>query len=157
MLKKTIVYFFLTAFLFQAVVFNVFLYGFTILAKYDENHAQIQQIEFTLDQFAKLKLNQSEFTYNNNLYDVISSKTENGIIKLLCKVDAKEKDFLEKLIEGFKQSKTKKQISFSFLAELHKPFQVKTQALHSGNIKHFIVASCVLKNNNDKTTPPPRA
>lgn len=156
MLKKTIIFFFLTAFLFQAVVFNVFLYSFTILAKYDENHAKIQQIEFTVEQFAKLKLNQSEFTYNSNLYDVISYKTKKGTIKLLCKVDAKEKDFLEKLIEAFKQNKTKKQISFSFLAELHKPFSLKTQPTHSGNIKHLAVTSCILKNSNDKTTPPPR-
>jgi len=156
-LKKTGIYFFLTAFLFQAVVFNVFLYGFTILAKYDENHAKIEQLEFSPQQFAKLKLNQSEFTYNNNLYDVISSKTENGTIKLLCKVDTKEKDFLEKLIEDFKQGKTKKQISFSFLAELHKPFSLKTQPMHSGNIKHLAITSCVLKTSNDKTTPPPRA
>lgn len=156
MLKKTVIYFFLTAFLFQAVVFNVFLYGFTILAKYDENHAKIEQLEFSPQQFVKLKLNQSEFTYNNNLYDVISSKTENGAIKLLCKVDAKEKDFLEKLIEAFKQNKTKKQISFSFLAELHKTFSLKTQPMHSSNIKHLTVTSCILKNSTDKTTPPPR-
>lgn|GEM_PF-1616202 len=157
MLKKTIAYFFLTAFLFQAVVFNIFLYSFVLLAKFDENNAKTQQLEFSEQQYAQLKLNETEFLYNNNLYDIVSSKTENGTIKLLCKTDAKEKDFLEKLIDGFKQSKTKKQISFSFLAELHKPFQVKTQALLSGNIKHLSVTSCVLKHSNDKTTPPPKA
>jgi len=156
-LKKTIAYFFLTAFLFQAVVFNIFLYSFVLLAKFDENNAKTQQLEFSEQQYAQLKLNETEFLYNNNLYDIVSSKTENGTIKLLCKTDAKEKDFLEKLIDGFKQSKTKKQISFSFLAELHKPFQVKTQALLSGNIKHLSVTSCVLKHSNDKTTPPPKA
>jgi len=147
----------MTAFIFQAVVFNLFLYSLSILAKYDENHAQIEQLEFTAAQFAQLKLNQNEFTYNNNLYDVISSKTENNSVILLCKVDAKEKDFLEKLIEAFKQGKTKKQITFSFVAEVHKPFSVKEQSIHSGNLKHLTVTSCVLKNSNDKTTPPPRA
>ena len=156
MLKKTVIYFFLTTFLFQVVVFNLFLYSLSILAKYEENHAQLEQLEFTAEQFAKLKLNQSEFSYNNNLYDVISSKTENNNITLLCKVDAKEKDFLEKLIEAFKQGKTKKQISFSFLAEVHKPFSAKTQPVHCGNLKHIAVTSCVLKSTNDKTTPPPK-
>lgn len=157
MSKKTVIYFFLTIFLFQALVFNLCLYSFTILAKYDENCAKTQQLEFSPQQYAKLKLNETEFSYNNNLYDIISSKTENRVIKLLCKVDAKEKDFLEKLIEGFKQSKTKKQISFSFLAELHKPFSLKAQPIHSGDLKHLAITSCVLKNNNDKTTPPPKA
>ena len=158
MLKKTIIFFFLTTFLFRALVFNLCLYTFILLVKFDENNAKTQQLEFSEQQYAQLKLNETEFSYNNNLYDIVSSKIENGTVKLLCKADAKEKYFLEKLIDGFKQSKTKKQISFSFLAELHKPFQVKTQALHSGNIKyHTITTNCVLKHTNDKTTPPPRA
>ena len=133
------------------------LYSFTLLAKFEKNNTNIQQLEFSEQQYANLQLNQSEFLYNNNLYDVISSKIESGTIKLICKVDAKEKDFLEKLIEGFKHAKGKKQISFSFLAEVHKPFSIKTQALYSGSIKHLDVISLVLKNSSNKTTPPPKA
>ena len=157
MLKKSIIFFFLTTFLFQALVFNLCLYSFTLLAKFDENHAKTQQLEFTEQQYAKLKLNETEFLYNNNLYDVISSKTENGTIKLLCKSDAKEKDFIEKLIDGFKQSKTKKQISFSFLAELHKSHNFKTQPIYSGNVSHVSLTTSVLTSSLSRTTPPPKA
>jgi len=132
------------------------LYTLTLLAKHDENNAKIQQLEFTEQQFAKLKLNNSEFLYGNNLYDVVSSKTENSMVKLLCKTDAKEKDFLEKLIEGFKQSKTKKQISFSFLAELHKSLNLKTQPIHSGNVNHVSLTTSVLTSSLSRTTPPPK-
>jgi len=133
------------------------LYTFTLLAKFEEKNANTQQLEFSEQQYAKLKLNDTEFLYNNNLYDIVSSKTENGNIKLLCKVDAKEKDFLEKLIEGFKQSKIKKQISFSFIAEVHKPLSLKAQLASSSDVKHFAITSNVLKNSSDKTTPPPKA
>ncbi|HEX7415207.1 MAG TPA: hypothetical protein VF411_14270, partial [Bacteroidia bacterium] len=110
MLKIIIIYFFLGTFLFQVLGFNLFLYGFTLLSKHEEKAGTALWMEFTERQYAKLKLNESEFTYNNNLYDVITSKKENGNIQLFCKIDAKEKDFLEKLIESFKQSKTKKLI-----------------------------------------------
>jgi len=143
--------------LFQALVFNLCLYTFTLLAKFEVNDAKIQQLEFSEQQYDTLKLNDTEFLYNNNLYDIVSSKTENGTIKLLCKTDAKEKDFLEKLIEGLKQSKTKKQASFSFVTELHKSVNLKTQMLHSGNIKYICFATHVLKSSKNKTTPPPKA
>jgi hypothetical protein len=156
-LKKSVIFFFLVTFLFQALVFNLCLYSFTLLAKFEINAAKIQQLEFSEQEYDKLKLNETEFLYNNSLYDIVSSKTENGTIKLFCKADAKEKDFLEKLIESFKNSKTKKQVSFSFLAELHKPINLKTQPLYCANIKHSFFTTHVLKSSKNKTTPPPKA
>lgn len=155
MLKETIIYFFLGVFLFQALVFNLFLYGFTLLSKHEDKTGTALWMEFTQQQYGKLKLNESEFTYHNTLYDILISKEENGNIKLLCKIDAKEKDLLEKLIEGFKQSKTKKLISFSFLGEMNTPCEFIIH--HSCFIIHnsyFI--STILKSSIERTIPPPK-
>jgi PDZ domain-containing secreted protein len=142
--------------MFQAVVFNLFLYTFTLAAKYEEKTGNAQWIEFTEQEYSKLKLNETEFTYNDNLYDIITSKREGGTIKLLCKIDAKEKDFLEKLIEGFKQNKTKKLISFSFVGEMNTPDEFISYIYNDSKAKHICFKSSVLESSLERTIPPPK-
>ncbi len=156
MLKRTIILSILGAFMFQAIVYNGCLYAFTLLAKFEEKTGNAQWISFSELQYSKLKLNDTEFSYNNNLYDVINSKAENGTIKLLCKVDAKEKDFLEKLIEGFKQNKTKKHIGFLVIAELTKCYKLVANTSNSNTIKHICFISSILDNSLERSIPPPK-
>ena len=68
MLKRTIIFSILGAFMFQALVFNLFLYALTVLVKYEEKTGSIELIEFTEKQYSQLKINDTEFTYNNNLF-----------------------------------------------------------------------------------------
>jgi hypothetical protein len=143
--------------MFQAIVYNGCLYAFTLLAKFEEKTGNAQWISFSEQQYSKLKLNDTEFSYNNNMYDIISSKTENGTISLLCKVDAKEKDFLEKLIEGFKQSKTKKYIAFTFLGDTTRLFEFLIGINHVDVIKHLCFSSSIQEKILDRTIPPPKA
>jgi len=156
LLKKTFILSVLAAFVFQALVFNLFLYTYTLLVKYEEKAGNTQWMEFTEQQYSKLKLNETEFTYNNNLYDIIGSKKENGVIKLLCKADAKEKDLLEKLIEGFKQSKTKKLTSFLFLGELKTPDELLLFINNAPKTKHTCFVSYTLESSLERTIPPPK-
>jgi hypothetical protein len=155
-LKRTIILSILGAFMFQAVVYNGCLYAFTLLAKFEEKTVNAQWITFSEQQYSKLKLNDTEFSYNNNLYDIISSKTENGTISLLCKVDGKEKDFLEKLIEGFKQSKTKKYIAFTFVADTIKSFEFLIGINDANTIKHLCFSSSIQEKILERTIPPPK-
>jgi len=154
--KKTITYLFLSAFLFQALIFNVCLYTFTLLVKFEEKTGNKQWIEFSETEYSKLKLNETEFSYNNNLYDIIQSKTENGTIKLLCKIDTKEKDLLEKLIESFKNSKTKKNISFSFLGEINNSNEFLSNFNSNSALKHTFFITSITEKSLGKTTPPPK-
>jgi hypothetical protein len=156
-LKKNIILSILGAFIFQAIVFNLFLYTFTLLAKFEEKTGNVQWIEFTEQQYSKLKLNESEFTYNNNMYDVVSSKKGNGTIKLLCKIDEKEKDLLEKLIENFKHSKTKKYITFSFLGEIIPLCDFISYLNNDSKTKHSCFISSIIENSLERTVPPPKA
>ena len=108
MFKKAGIVFCLLAFTFQAVLFNVFLYGFILSVKVDENKFSqgVQQFSFTQKQYQKLQwLNSSEFVFGNYLFDVKEIKKEKNKTILLCKVDLKEKDFLEKLVEHTKNNK----------------------------------------------------
>jgi predicted DNA-binding antitoxin AbrB/MazE fold protein len=155
--KKTIILSILGAFMFQAIIFNGCLYTFSLLAKFEEKIGNAQWISFSEQQYDKLKLNETEFLYNNNMYDIISFKTENGIIKLLCKVDAKEKDFLERLIEGFKQSKAKRYIAFIFVGDIIKSFQFLIDIKITDNIKHFYFSSAIQQNSLERIIPPPKA
>ena len=157
MFKKVITYSFLSAFLFQALIFNICLYTFTLLVKFEEKTGNAQWIDFSIKDYNKLKLNKTEFSYNNNLYDIIQSKTENGSIKLLCKIDAKEKDLLEKLIENFKSSKTKKNISFSFIGEINYSSEFLSYIYTNSTLKHDVFTASIIEKSLDRTTPPPKA
>lgn len=154
--KKIITYSFLLAFLFQALIFNCCLSTFTLLVKLEEKTAYANWIEFPEQVYSKFKLNETEFSYNNNLYDVISSKTENGNIKLLCKIDAKEKDLLEKLIENFKRSKTKKCVSFSFIGNINHSSKFLSYINNVSTLKHHFFITSIIEKSLDRTTPPPK-
>ena len=107
-LKKTGIVFCLIAFVFQAVLFNVFLSGLIVFAKIEakEDLADVKQIVLTQKQYEKLQwLNENEFTIDNYLFDVKKIKQDGNKILLSYKVDLKEKSFLEKLTEHFKHNK----------------------------------------------------
>ncbi len=157
MFNRTLILSILVAFIFQVLAYNLFLYTFTLLVKYEGKTGKAQWIEFTEQQYSKLKLNETEFTYNDNLYDIITSQKESGAIKLLCKIDAKEKDLLEKLIEGFKQNKAKKLISFSFMGEVAIVHGFLSKLTSYQTIKHTYFISSVLNKSLEKTIPPPKA
>ncbi|HKC67907.1 MAG TPA: hypothetical protein VKG26_06730 [Bacteroidia bacterium] len=100
-------------------------------------------------------INTSEFIFDGNLYDLKEAQKSIDKTILVCKMDVKEKDFLEKLIEAFKQSKTKKNVAFSFTAKLTNPITVS----------HFFYIDCILNHTTNysllairvsKNTPPPK-
>ena len=143
--------------MFQAIVYNGCLYTFTLLAKLEEKSGDARWMRFSEQEYNKLKLNDAEFSYNNNLYDIISSKTEKDTISLLCKVDAKEKDCLEKLIEGFKQTKTKKYISFNFVGDAMHAYDILINRHITDAIKHIYFSSSLQLLHMERTIPPPKA
>ena len=157
MFRKTIIFFFLGAFLFQTLLFNACLYTLTLLVKYEEKSGHMEWIEFSEQQFEKIKLNESEFLYLDNLYDVFEIKKEAGTVRLLCKIDAKEKDFLEKLIEGFKQSKNKKCMALSFLGDFIKSGKLLLGKNNHSVIKRTYFISSLLEKSLEQTIPPPKA
>lgn len=118
LLSKPLIYLFLGTFLFQTLAFQGCLAAIHLADRLEEESTDAQWLSFPEKEFAKYSLNDSEFLYNNNMYDVISQKTGNGTITLLCKMDAKEKELLEKILENFKHSKSKKELSFSFYGDI---------------------------------------
>ena len=156
MLKRTLVLFILAVFMFQALVFNTVLYSFTLLAKLEDKTENAKWLEFSEKEYSQLKLNDTEFSYQNNLYDVLETKVQNGKVKLFCSVDAKEKDFLERLIEGFRQSKTKKFIAFAFVGDTIKVIDFLIRINNADAIKHLCFSSSIQEKSLERTIPPPK-
>ena len=93
------------------------MYGFVLMAKWEEKTGDIQHLVFSEKEYNERKLNEREFLYNNNMFDILSVKKEKQQYFLTCIQDKKEKDFLERLMEGIKQTKTKKCLAFSLLCD----------------------------------------
>src|ERR1700741_4647098 len=124
MFKKAGAIFCLLVFTFQAILFNLFLYGSVLMVKLDDDKFSqgLQSISLTESQFKKLQwLNEDEFSFGNYLFDVKEIKKTNDKLILFCKVDLKEKDFLEKLTEHTKNSKNKKASGFSSHFKISEP------------------------------------
>ncbi len=156
MLKKAGILFCLLAFTFQALLFNAFLYGVILSAKIDEG-GYTKQITLLHDQYKNLNwLNKTEFLFGNYLFDVKEIKNGKDEIVLLCKVDLKEKNFLEKLADDIKHSKNKKTATFSFVYKVSEPYQLNfiTESKKMCYPKIIISIAEIVK---DKSSPPPKA
>ena len=128
------------------------------LVKSDENKylQGTQSISLSQSQYKKLKwLDEDEFSFGNYMIDVKEEKKEGDKIILICKVDLKEKDFLEKLIEHTKNSTTKKTSGFSFLYNNTSPSKINFIE-QSKTILHKNILVCVYETQQDKSSPPPK-
>ena len=117
----------------------------------------LQSISLTKNQYKKLQwLNEDEFSFGNYMFDVKEIKKTNDKVVLLCKVDLKEKDFLEKLTEHAKNSKNKKASGFSFPFKVSEPHSIKF--ISQGTFfKHKNNIVSILETQHDKSSPPPKA
>ena len=159
MLKKAGILFCLLVFTFQAVLFNGFLYGFILTVKLDEGkYAQgLQSMSLSQDQYKKLQwLNKDEFSFGKYLIDVKEEKKSGDKIILSYKVDLKEKDFLEKLIEHARNSKNKKAAGFAFPYKVTEPDAINfsTQITTVKYNSHFV---SILEAQPERFSPPPKA
>jgi hypothetical protein len=159
LLKRTGILFCLLAFAFQAVLFNVFLFGFILSEKMNKDkYAEgTQTLTLTLKQYKNLQwLSRDEITLDNFLIDVKEVKKVGNKVTLICKIDIKEKDFTDSLIDYLKNTKNKKSAGFSSVYEVSGPSevifiaQVKT-ILHKNN------SVSVFETLQGKSSPPPKA
>lgn len=151
----------LFVFVFQTIIFNAFLFIGVVAAKMEASELKegSSELVFSKTQYKKVQwLNESEFTLGGNLYDLKEMYKDGDKTILVCKMDLKEKDVLEKLVEFFKHTKNKKSISFSFLLGLNKSnelltYQFKKEVFHHKEYtSSFPIKTCL-----DKIAPPPRA
>jgi hypothetical protein len=160
MLKKAAILGCMLAFLFQAVLFNAFLYGFILSVKIAENndHEGIQHIALSQKQYEKLQwLNEDEFSFGNYLIDVKEVKTQGDYLLLSYKVDLKEKDFLEKLIDHVKHSKNKKASFVSIEYKITESLRVLSPANTENTSYKILPVTMPPGAGLDKTVPPPKA
>jgi len=159
MFKKAGVIFCLLVFTFQAVLFNIFLYGSILTVKLDENkYSQgLQSVSLTQKQYKKLQwLNEDEFSFGNYMFDVKETRKIEDRVVLICKVDLKEKDFLEKLTEHAKSSKNKKTSGFSFPFKISEPHSINYISYNTF-LKHKNSVVSILETQQDRSSPPPKA
>ena len=159
MLKKTGILFCLLVFTFQAVIFNVLLYGFILTVKLDDGkYAQgLQSISLTKEQYKKLQwLNKDEFSFGKYLIDVQEEKRVGDKITLSYKVDLKEKDFLEKLMEHAKNSKNKKSAGFVFPYKVAEPDAINFISQIT-TVKYNTKCVSILEAQQERSSPPPKA
>lgn len=115
-------------------------------------------LTLTQSEFNGAVLNESELLINQNLYDVISVKHENALVKVTCVKDDKEKDLLEKIAEHLKQqSKSKKGLTFSALSTCSIDGADKIKLVkYSRQIKYRNFTAGLFSAANDFISPPPK-
>jgi hypothetical protein len=159
MLKKAGVIFCLVVFTFQAVLFNLFLYGSVLTVKLDEDKFSqgLQSVSLTKSQYKKLQwLNEDEISFGNYLIDVKEEKQIGDKIILSYKIDLKEKDFLEKLTENEKSQKKKNATGSSVPFKVSESYSLNFIAQITF-LKHVHKTVSVLETQQDKSSPPPKA
>lgn len=160
-LKRSIVFLSLSAFLFQAIVFNAFLFMGVLVAKIEANDMLQNATSLVLNQsqFEKIEwINTNEFTWDGNLYDLKEIKKEGDNTIVICRKDAKEKDAIEKLVEFFKHTKNKKSITFSTIMALNQFTEHYSFLINKVSIFHKAYSSVIpSKASIKKTAPPPKS
>jgi hypothetical protein len=156
MTKKIGILFCLLALIFQVLIYNVFLFGVILFAKLDDS-GYTEQITMSVDQYAKLNWhNEHEFSINSFLFDAKELKKTKDHVTLVYKIDVKEKNSLEKLLEDFKRSKNKKIAFFAGVYNISEPYEL---TFVTDNKKTFFTEPLVSINEPaiEKTSPPPKA
>ena len=156
MFKLTAIYFCLVAFLLQTVLINLAMYGFTAYAKFQSSESSSKTYSITLSekQYADLKwLDENEFGFANFMMDVKSSKRENNLVSISYKVDIKEKNFLEKLANHFKN---KKVFTGSFVFNTIEIPKLNLK-LTASNYIHKTMLVSIPETIFPKDSPPPKA
>ncbi len=108
MFKLPAIYICLAAFLMQTVLINLAMYGFTAYAKFQscESSSKMYSITLSEKQYTNLQwLDKNEFAFADFMMDIKNTKKENNLVSISFKVDIKEKNFLEKLADHFKNKK----------------------------------------------------
>lgn len=108
MLKRYFSLFFLFIFLANGLGFGLFTFFQIRIHRQSDfrkhEKEQIVELQISLDEINSPTstfywLEENEFSFHDNRYDVITSKEENGILKLKCYQDGKEESLYKKLKE----------------------------------------------------------
>jgi hypothetical protein len=156
MFKTTALYVCLAAFILQAILFNLVLYGSVLCAHLEEGDSLQKTYKMTLteSQYKKLQwINKNEFAFSNYLMDVKETKKEAELTALYYKVDIKEKDFLTKLAEHLKHKKT---FLYSFAFSKCEAYNLNLQ-LMPGKYIYKLTSVSIPGTSLSKTAPPPKA
>jgi hypothetical protein len=126
-----------------------------------KNEGLFTTLQINADEFSTLAWeNESEFTYENKLYDLIEKKQSGNNITITCIADTKE----DKLVSTFNNlnkpsspSQTSSVSLFKFINAIYLPVQNVTTSCTTENIKNncTCLTPQIIKCPFDISTPPP--
>lgn len=158
--KKTILFIFLAALLFQGLTMPA-LWCFVLVNARAEAADPSSYIPVSLPkkQFSSLHwLNENEFSIGNYRCDVKQCSQKNDRVDFLLKVDEKEKGLIENLKDHLKKNKEKSGVFSAGLYTFSPPFQCSLTPSKKETSGYIDPPSFGLnKTFLDKSSPPPKA
>ncbi|MBS1645929.1 MAG: hypothetical protein JST67_01175 [Bacteroidetes bacterium] len=128
------------------------------LCKVEQKNGVPICFSFSQQEFSKMALNESEFLFHKNRYDIISIAKEKNRVHITCQKDEKESDILEKISEHIAHQKKSGKPIFSFFTHFL-PEENKTQLpfKHITSFEKSVAdCFCVITQYIDYISPPPK-
>jgi hypothetical protein len=94
------------------------LNGITISKLLEEDNAHFSEIEISKTDFEKAKIDENEFYFKNELYDIKSITKKGSRYKIIAIKDSEETNILERFKKVFEGNKNPKNKTSDFLVKL---------------------------------------